>query len=614
MNWKNYGILILFSFFSVISYSQSVESLRKMEIDLRTKKDTALADLLNQLSWEYRHVNMQKALYYGARANQLSQDLSYSVGMAYSYKNCGTIYSIYGNHAQAYIFFKKSLIQFSELNNRTQIGNLRNLFGLMYWEMGKYENALVSYDLALREFVLTNDWEGKAIIYSNKGIIYYELGNYERALKNYVHALEIGERHNDFKIQAVAQTNIGIIYAALNNYDQAIRHYRSSIQLEEFLENESGKAKSLTNIGVCFFEMKNMDSSLFYNQIALTIYTKTNERKGIANALLNIGSVYQEQKNYEKANEYFQKGLTIKQSIQDALGEIIALSNLGKLCVIQEKKEEAITYLKQAYLKSDLIHSLKYKEETSLLLAHLYEEKGQVKEAMWYYKTHNVTNKRLVNELTNQKLTGLLIHVATKKQRQKIDALENQSKMSNQLPMFFISGTIIFLVLGTWLYFYSRRKHHNRNLILQQKMSALRTELISFTQHLMEKNRVIEVLQSQIKEYQLISDDQIDDYMEQRNKLAISRIITDDDWEEFKLRFCAVFPKFMPRMKKRFIGITPAELRLAALITLQLKSKEIASILGISPESVKKARQRLRKKMALQSEQDLDLFLIEFVK
>jgi DNA-binding CsgD family transcriptional regulator len=40
-----------------------------------------------------------------------------------------------------------------------------------------------------------------------------------------------------------------------------------------------------------------------------------------------------------------------------------------------------------------------------------------------------------------------------------------------------------------------------------------------------------------------------------------------------------------------------------------MSTKEIASVLGISPDSVKKARNRLRKKLDLDATQDLNNFL-----
>ena len=43
-----------------------------------------------------------------------------------------------------------------------------------------------------------------------------------------------------------------------------------------------------------------------------------------------------------------------------------------------------------------------------------------------------------------------------------------------------------------------------------------------------------------------------------------------------------------------------------------MKSKEIAAVLGISPESVKKNRNRLRKKINLNIEDDLQEFINNF--
>ena len=52
------------------------------------------------------------------------------------------------------------------------------------------------------------------------------------------------------------------------------------------------------------------------------------------------------------------------------------------------------------------------------------------------------------------------------------------------------------------------------------------------------------------------------------------------------------------------------ELKLCALIRLNLNMKEMATILGISAESVKTARYRLRKKLALSREENLIDFIM----
>jgi DNA-binding CsgD family transcriptional regulator len=55
--------------------------------------------------------------------------------------------------------------------------------------------------------------------------------------------------------------------------------------------------------------------------------------------------------------------------------------------------------------------------------------------------------------------------------------------------------------------------------------------------------------------------------------------------------------------------ITVAERRMAALIRLHLNTKQMASMLGISTDSVYKIRQRLRKRLQLVDELATETFL-----
>ncbi|MCB0469322.1 MAG: helix-turn-helix transcriptional regulator, partial [Flavobacteriaceae bacterium] len=56
--------------------------------------------------------------------------------------------------------------------------------------------------------------------------------------------------------------------------------------------------------------------------------------------------------------------------------------------------------------------------------------------------------------------------------------------------------------------------------------------------------------------------------------------------------------------------LSPAELRLCMLLRLNLSSKEIASILRITPDSVRIARYRLRKKLTINTKDDLQTFIL----
>ena len=70
--------------------------------------------------------------------------------------------------------------------------------------------------------------------------------------------------------------------------------------------------------------------------------------------------------------------------------------------------------------------------------------------------------------------------------------------------------------------------------------------------------------------------------------------------------FDQVHPGFFIRLKEKLNDLTPAETRLLALTKLQLAPKEMAAMLGISYDAIKKSRQRLRKKINLPEEGSLD--------
>ncbi len=98
------------------------------------------------------------------------------------------------------------------------------------------------------------------------------------------------------------------------------------------------------------------------------------------------------------------------------------------------------------------------------------------------------------------------------------------------------------------------------------------------------------------------------------NKLiqTISDETREDSWMSFKTYFDNVHPTFFQRLIELFPNLSPAEIKLAAFLRLNLTSKEIASILFITPESVKTARNRLRKKLNLSTDENLNRFLISF--
>ena len=84
--------------------------------------------------------------------------------------------------------------------------------------------------------------------------------------------------------------------------------------------------------------------------------------------------------------------------------------------------------------------------------------------------------------------------------------------------------------------------------------------------------------------------------VETLEQLRKKTILTEDDWSEFKTLFDKVYPDFINNLYKQNQDITHAEVRLLALSQLNLRDHEMANMLGVSIDAIRKTRYRFRKK------------------
>jgi hypothetical protein len=94
--------------------------------------------------------------------------------------------------------------------------------------------------------------------------------------------------------------------------------------------------------------------------------------------------------------------------------------------------------------------------------------------------------------------------------------------------------------------------------------------------------------------------------MKEKRHLHEAIILTPSDWEKFRKNFENIHPQFYIRLHDRFPDLTPAEIRLATLIKLRFSTKKMAGTLGISPQSIIKTRYRMKKKLDLGKDINLD--------
>lgn len=148
---------------------------------------------------------------------------------------------------------------------------------------------------------------------------------------------------------------------------------------------------------------------------------------------------------------------------------------------------------------------------------------------------------------------------------------------------------------------------------LTEELELRSRELTTQTLNLLQKNALMEEVREMIAEILKSSTPS-----SQPQKVSYNRLIKlidysfslDKEWEDFKVYFEQVHQSFFVRLKEICPDLTSGELRLCALVKLNLNLKESATILKISPDSVKTARYRLRKKLNVPEEQTLTDYLL----
>lgn len=88
-----------------------------------------------------------------------------------------------------------------------------------------------------------------------------------------------------------------------------------------------------------------------------------------------------------------------------------------------------------------------------------------------------------------------------------------------------------------------------------------------------------------------------------------SSLLSDSQEAEFRRGFSQIYPRFIPQLHRDYPAVTPNDELIAMLIYMKYSTEEIALSLGIGRQSVNSARYRLRKKLNLDKETDLDTFL-----
>ncbi len=155
-----------------------------------------------------------------------------------------------------------------------------------------------------------------------------------------------------------------------------------------------------------------------------------------------------------------------------------------------------------------------------------------------------------------------------------------------------------------------------QNEKLANEIKSKNTELMSKAAQMAYKNESLLQLKEQISD---ITSATVD--VETLHALSLlkklkstlnTEIESEKSWEQFSIYFDEVNQNFTAELLKKHPQLTQNDLRMCALTRLNMSNKEMAALLGITVTGVEKSRYRLKKRLELKPEDNLDDFLRNF--
>ena len=435
-------------------------------------------------------------------------------------------------------------------------------------------------------------------------------------------------------------------YAIIGKLDSAAVVHKKNIAFIEKYDNIYYPS-AYNNYGLFFYwHKKELDSALFYFDKAYQITLDKHPNHFFLGSVRdNLADVYSAKNQPQKALPLYRANFELYSLSKNEISDRYDYERLISAAAQEIETEVKLDQLAQAtetFRKLQMvIEKLKFRNEIipSSKLEILKAQGALYKANNDFRRANEVDLKRIalmdsittVSDIADKKWQEELNAISLDRVALnfRIDKMIIENKIDSQRSKLWIISILSLLVVGFLTALFFRRKGliilaENKQLIAEKnlkltdlKNKQLESEIdskkrdlsdfaISLTQNqewakeLEEKIKLIKSSSSSKEQAVLVADLELDIH----NKITV-----DDNTHEFYERLDKLSDSFYSELTRRFTKLSKNEIRLCSLIRLKMDSRCIATLQNITIASLNTSRYRLRKKLNLTEEVDLDDFI-----
>ena len=494
--------------------------------------------------------------------------------------------------------------------------------------------------LALNYYTITQTspiMYAKALFYH--GRVMLELDKEEEALKSFLAAKDVYERTKDHKMLALIAEEVGMINRKQDLYDDALTNFREALTTYKQLKDSLSVISASLNIARVYLFKSEWDScSLYYNN-ALEIAVQKNYLSEIT-ILHVLGILYRSMQNLSEAERYF---LAAYEKETDEEKKYMECLSLGYLYMQMGQTENARKYLIMSANSSKAYTQISAYD----CLYFLEKDIDNFEEAIVYHElADSITNA--MEELNSREL------IASLQKKYENEKLRNDNlQMKVRYTNFILWGTIAFLFVVACMCYYYYKNRNNKKKIAEIELQ------------IQENEEEIERYQQEIEDIQ-ISKDQVlkENLMLEENRTKVGELngkivlltmqnktlsehlkelggelnvgissgsfihafrlllaikegtlrgkLSNEERQKLFSLFDLIYWNYVSRLLERAPTLTKHDLEICCFLKFGLSHEELSCIFHTTSDSVTRAKGRLKGRLGISPQDDLDLFLKEF--
>ena len=494
--------------------------------------------------------------------------------------------------------------------------------------------------LALNYYTITQTspvMYAKALFYH--GRVMLELDKEEEALKSFLAAKDVYERTKDHKMLALIAEEVGMINRKQDLYDDALTNFREALTTYKQLKDSLSVISASLNIARVYLFKSEWDScSLYYNN-ALEIAVQKNYLSEIT-ILHELGILYRSMQNLSEAERYF---LAAYEKETDEEKKYMECLSLGYLYMQMGQTENARKYLMMSANSSKAYTQISAYD----CLYFLEKDIDNFEEAIVYHElADSITNA--MEELNSREL------IASLQKKYENEKLRNDNlQMKVRYTNFILWGTIAFLFVVACMCYYYYKNRNNKKKIAEIELQ------------IQENEEEIERYQQEIEDIQ-ISKDQVlkENLMLEENRTKVGELngkivlltmqnktlsehlkelggelnvgissgsfihafrlllaikegtlrgkLSNEERQKLFSLFDLIYWNYVSRLLERAPTLTKHDLEICCFLKFGLSHEELSCIFHTTSDSVTRAKGRLKGRLGISPQDDLDLFLKEF--